>query len=120
MAIDHQVNIITDRIAHRCNAGFGFTDGTQIPVCAWPTDLTNGERTLPPASGHDPWKVVDGERYYVPMEVCDTLGQKWFWHPDDRLRMLWVLHRTYSRCRERGANLLLNVPPDRSGRIWCE
>jgi alpha-L-fucosidase len=95
----------------------GFTDGVKIPVRSWPTDLTNGERTLPPATGHDPVKEVDGKKYYIPMEVCDTIGRNWFWVPDDAPRPVKTLYYMYTRCMQRGANLLLNVPPDKTGRI---
>jgi len=95
----------------------GFRDGVEIPPGSWPTDLANGERTLPPRSGHNPLKTIDGKTHYIPMEVCDTIGKHWFWQPDDPPKPARSLYRLYSRCRERRANLLLNVPPDKTGRI---
>lgn len=44
----------------------GCLDGTQI--CAFPTDVLNGEITLPPASGHNPIRKVGGVTYYIPFE----------------------------------------------------
>jgi len=94
-----------------------FRDGVEIFEGAWPTDLANGEVTLPPESGHQPIKVIQGKQYYIPMEVCDTLTGMWFWHPEDRPRSPRHLYYLYSESIRRGANLLLNVSPDRTGRI---
>jgi alpha-L-fucosidase len=98
----------------------GFKDGAQISQGAWPTDLTDGEKTLPPPSGHNPVKFIDGKKYYVPMEVCDTVTPNWFWHPTDKPRSIRNLHYIYSKSLRRGANLLLNVSPDKTGRIPAE
>jgi alpha-L-fucosidase len=93
----------------------GFKDGVRIKN--WPTDLINGERTLPPATGHNPFKTVDSVTYYIPMEVCQTLCEFWFSMPDDKPKSLNTLYFWYDECSKRGANLLLDVPPDNSGRI---
>ncbi len=95
----------------------GFRDGVKIFEGAWPSDLANGEVTLPPQSGHQPVKVIEGRKYYIPMEVCDTVTGFWFWHPEDRARSPRHLYYIYSESIRRGANLLLNVSPDRTGRI---
>ncbi len=96
-----------------CNNG--FTDGTVLYT--FPTDITNGERTLPPASGHNPEREVNGKQYYIPMEVCQTINQNWFWIPDDVTKSVRTLYYLYDQTVKRGANLLLDVPPDRSGRM---
>ncbi|MHC4544938.1 MAG: alpha-L-fucosidase, partial [Planctomycetota bacterium] len=95
----------------------GFRNGVEIFEGAWPSDLANGEVTLPPESGHQPIKLIQGKQYYIPMEVCDTLTGFWFWHPEDRARSPRHLYYLYSESIRRGANLLLNVSPDRTGRI---
>lgn len=94
----------------------GFQDGLVVPEWGWPTDLLNGERTVPPAA-HEPRKPVAGATHYLPMEVCDTIGGNWFWVPDDPPRPLRALVQLYRGSVGRGANLLLNVPPDSTGRI---
>ena len=94
-----------------------FRDGTEIPEGAWPTDLTNGERTLPPPSGHNPLRTIDGKEYYVPMEMCETVTTNWFWHPTDKTRSIRHLHYLYCENLRRGANFLLNVSPDITGQI---
>ncbi len=95
----------------------GFKDGTEIPQGAWPTDLTDGEQTLPPASGHNPVKHIDGKEYYIPMEICDTVTANWFWHPTDKPRSIRHLYYLYCESLRRGANFLLNVSPDTTGQI---
>ena len=98
----------------------GLEDGTEIPKGTWPTDLANGERTLPPSSGHSPGKHIDGQEYYIPMEVCDTVTDHWFWHLTDKPRPIRRLYCLYCETRRLGANLLLNVSPDTTGRIPTE
>ncbi|MEA3226194.1 MAG: alpha-L-fucosidase, partial [Planctomycetota bacterium] len=94
-----------------------FKDGTEIPEGAWPTDLTNGEKTLPPPAGHEPVKDIDGREYYIPMEICDTVTSNWFWHPTDKPQSIRHLSYLYSESIRRGGNLLLNVSPDMTGQI---
>jgi alpha-L-fucosidase len=96
-----------------CNNG--FSDG--VTVLNWPVDLVNGERTLPPASGHNPLKTIDSVTYYIPMEVCQTLCQNWFSMPWDQPKLVTTLYYWYEQSLKRGANLLLDVPPDNTGRI---
>jgi alpha-L-fucosidase len=76
------------------------------------------ERFLPnSATGHVKWRTVEGKRYYVPGEVCDPIGKEWFWVEGDRPRSDGELLGMYLIARTRGTNLLLDVPPDRSGVI---
>ncbi|MBE7559202.1 alpha-L-fucosidase [bacterium] len=84
----------------------------------WPKDLNNGERTVPPESGHNPWIRHEGASWYIPNEVCDSmLQERWFWGPDDDPRPARILYELYRRSVGRNSNLLLNVPPDNTGRI---
>ena len=96
-----------------CNNG--FTDGSVL--ANFPADITNGERTLPPLSGHNPYFEMNGKSYYIPMEVCQTINQNWFWMPGDVTKSVRTLYYWYKESIDRGANLLLDVPPDLSGRI---
>jgi len=92
------------------------SSGTVMPPGAWPTDLAVGERT-PPQARHNTDMQVDGKTYYIPLEVCDTLGKNWFWVPGDQPRTLRSLYKLYQDSVGRNANLLLDVPPDKTGRI---
>jgi alpha-L-fucosidase len=110
----------------------GFVDGSAVramaptyahreydrpPVLLWPKDLNNGEVTSPPPSGHQPMIPVRGKTYYLPMETCDTLAHHWFWEAGDALKSVRTLVRLYRATVDRGANLLLDLAPDRTGRI---
>ena len=96
-----------------CNNG--FTDGSVL--LNFPADITNGERTLPPVKGHNPVMKINGKEYYIPMEVCQTINQNWFWLPGDVTKSVRTLYYWYSESIKRGANLLLDVPPDLTGQI---
>jgi alpha-L-fucosidase len=104
-----------------CNNAFG--DGSVINMdTTWPTDIVTAELMLPPFRGHKPWFTLatdDREPgpYYVPAEVCESIHGGWF-HVEGEppAADLELLGRRLV-CRERGANWLLNVPPDPRGRI---
>ncbi len=84
---------------------------------AFPADLIAIERRLPPESGHQKWREIEGKRYYMPGEVCDPIGKEWFFVPGDKPRADEELLKQYQACRQRGVNFLLNVPPNKAGRI---
>jgi alpha-L-fucosidase len=96
-----------------CNNG--FSDGSRLDN--FPADITNGERTLPPVQGHNPIRQINGKTFYIPMEVCQTINQNWFWMTGDVTKSVRTLYYWYSETLKRGANFLLDVPPDHSGRI---
>ena len=110
----------------------GFVDGSAVrempptyahreysrpPVLLWPKDINNGEVTPPPASGHNPKIAVRGKTYYLPMETCDTLAHHWFWEAGDALKSVRSLVRLYQSTVGKGSNLLLDLAPDKTGRI---
>jgi len=94
---------------------------SKTPVPIWPKDINNGELVVPPASGHNPRITFQGKQYYIPNEVCHTIGQRrWFWGAEDDVRSARQLYEIYKWSVGRGANLLLNAWPDRTGRILPE
>jgi alpha-L-fucosidase len=96
----------------------GISTGEDFKVHkAWPTDLIAIERRLPPESGHRKWRTIEDREYYLPGEVCDTLGRQWFFVAGDAPRLDEELLNLYRASRRRGANLLLDVPPDKHGVI---
>ena len=118
------------------NSGFG--DGSKLNYdYAWPTDLMAIERWLPSsAKGYNPWHEIGHrglltagaaskiefkpdktEAYYIPGEVCDPIGYEWFCLPGDKPRSDAELLGMRLIARERKANLLLDVPPDKHGVI---
>lgn len=102
----------------------GITNGSKLNYNnVWPTDLMSIERYLPSSKrGYNPWFKVPltkttTEEYYIPGEVCDPIGYEWFYKENDQPRSDAELLGMRLICRERGVNLLLNVPPDRHGII---
>jgi len=82
----------------------------------------------------DLWTVVDGSRWetvwdgaglggpgtYLPAEMDTTINHAgWFWHEGaaERIKGLEELVGIYYRSVGHGANLLLNVAPNRDGRL---
>jgi len=56
----------------------------------------------------------------IPAEVCDKISRTWFWNTSDtaeHVRSAEHIMEMLQRCNARNANYLLNVPPDRDGRI---
>ena len=65
-------------------------------------------------------RIADtGELVWYPAEVDTSIRPGWFYHPeeDDRVRPLQELLDIYYGAVGGNATLLLNVPPDRRGRI---
>jgi len=96
----------------------GTQDGSKFNIDkAWPSDLMAIERNMPPAPAYSKWFDIEGKKCYIPGEICDPIGKNWFATPDDPPRSDSVLLEQYQTARERGVNLLLNVPPDKHGII---
>ncbi|ULQ55319.1 alpha-L-fucosidase [Flavihumibacter rivuli] len=58
-------------------------------------------------------------KHWIPAEVDVSIRPGWFYHPeeDDKVKNPEKLFTIYLQSVGRGANLLLNVPPDRRGLI---
>jgi hypothetical protein len=93
---------------------------------SWPTDVINGEDTLPPPEGHDVHVKFEGKTYYLPMESWIPTGppykpmppmHSWFWRPGFRIQSAETIASAYSDCRGHNANLLLNLSPDTTGGL---
>ncbi len=106
----------------------GFSSGDTLDtVESWPTDICTMERRLPsnprnPVQNYNAmWHLkIPGQPeglYYIPGEVCDTIGRSWFHVEGDVPRSDAELLGMYLVCRERGVNFLFNVPPDQRGII---
>jgi alpha-L-fucosidase len=85
---------------------------------AWPTDLISIESCLP-SSLVIPSEVrtIEGKEYYIPEEVCDSIGHSWFYRDTDPIRSDEELLGMYLTARARKASFLLNVPPTAAGVI---
>jgi len=97
----------------------GISDGSTYPVAkAWPADIIAIERFLPNShTGHVKWREIEGKKYYMPGEVCDPIGREWFFTEEDVPRSDEELLGMYLVSVSRGANLLLDVGPDKHGLI---
>ena len=84
---------------------------------AWPTDILNTERWPLQPGWFTPEQKWQGKTYRLGYEHCDTICKNWFWVERDRPRAVSELAKLYRQVRAAGGNFLLNVPPDRTGRI---
>jgi len=114
------------------NQGFDQSRRNQGRICepkSWPTDVINGEDTLPPPEGHDPHVMFEGKQYYMPFETWLPTGpiykpmprmHSWFWRNDFTTQPAEVIASAYRACVKGKSNLLLNLSPDNTGRITDE
>jgi len=100
----------------------GISDGNILSVNdTWPTDIVTIEKTIPSSiTGYNKWKQIEGDNYYLPGEVCDTISKEWFYVENDTVKSDNELLGLYLLATSRGTNLLLDVPPDRHGVITKE
>lgn len=90
----------------------GNEDGVANDPC-WPT-MDEGAYTQEKGGSG-----VRGGAVWWPAEVDVSIRPGWFWHDyeNDQVKSPGRLLRLYLESVGRGANLLLNMPPDRRGRI---
>jgi len=118
---DQIISLMPDAVV-MMNNGLGEGDNLKYNY-SWPTDLMAIERYLPKSDkGYNPWfKIKDNlgkeKDYYIPGEVCDPVGYEWFWREDNKLRSVNELLGMRLIANARGTNLLLDVPPDKTGKI---
>ncbi|MBN2010706.1 alpha-L-fucosidase [candidate division KSB1 bacterium] len=103
-------------------------DGTTIKY--FPTDIVNGEERIPPASGHNPNRIINDTTYYLPFEYeltsqrCDHRslghgfmdGSVWFTYTDS---YFYPVDRLYSYIKQNfdrgGSTILLSTALDKTG-----
>ena len=84
---------------------------------SWPTDVLNSEREVihQPFQNRQEWH---GGTYFLGYEHCDVVGKDWFWTAGDQARPVETLYALYDGAvNKMGGNLLLDVGPDREGRL---
>lgn len=111
------------------NQGFKQSRVNQGRFCepgSWPTDVINGEDTLPPLEGHDAHVAFEKKTYYMPFETWLPTGpllpsmpwmHSWVWHPYYKPQPAEVIAEAYRLVMKGNSNLLLNMAPDKTGRI---
>lgn len=88
-----------------------------IHKVSWPKDILGSEIHLPKPGSIKLRQSYSGKTYDFGYEHCDKIGKWWFWMPDEKPRPTEELSRIHQEVRQLGGNLLLNVPPDRTGRL---
>lgn len=103
-------------------------DGSTVRY--FPTDILNGEERIPPITGHQPNRVINGQNYYLPFEYeitsqrCDSLtlgnglmkGSIWFTFPMSKFYPVDSLYHYIKESFDRGgSNILLSTAPDKTG-----
>lgn len=83
---------------------------------AWPTDVLTLERYYSEKHYNPVW-TIKGEEIYFPAETCLPIGNEWFWEDDDEVKAMDDLVKIVESNLENKVNLLLNVPPDKTGKI---
>jgi alpha-L-fucosidase len=68
-------------------------------------------------NNYDPDVLTTAEPRYLPPECDVSLRTGWFWQEGEEPKTLPHLLAIHDRSLGLGANLLLNIPPDRRGRI---
>lgn len=87
------------------------------PIRFFPSDFRLGDPLLP--ANPDP-KVFthDGKRYYMPFESTVCLSKRWFYHTTDKeYKSMDELVKLYQRATAQDNILILNLPPNREGKM---
>jgi len=102
-----------------------FNHGCELPSpmsiekfqAAWPTDILNSERNVAKPGAFSGVQTLNAKTYQLGYEHCDTICKNWFSVAGDNPRPAEELYTLYRSVRQAPGNFLLNVPPDRTGRI---
>ncbi|RHR41897.1 calcium:sodium exchange protein [Parabacteroides sp. AF18-52] len=87
------------------------------PIRYFPSDFRLGDPYLP--ADNDP-KVFthEGKEYYMPWESTICISERWFYNTTDKkYKPVDELAKLYHQCTKNDNILILNCPPDRSGKI---
>ena len=94
------------------------TRSTTRQVALWPKDISDGEITPPPPGGHDAEDDSSAARPTTfRWKPATPLARHWFCVEGDAVNTLPTLYDLYKSTVGRNANLLLDVGPDKTGRI---
>lgn len=95
------------------DARWGGSERGHVNYPCWPTlDHKMGE--------HGFGTGVRGGDRWVPAEGDTSIRSGWFWHPsaNNTVKTPEHLLQIWFECVGRGANFILNVPPDQTGNIY--
>ncbi|MFI5123948.1 MAG: alpha-L-fucosidase [Chitinophagales bacterium] len=87
------------------------------PIRYFPSDFRMGDPYLP--ANPDPKLFShDGKTYYMPWETTVCISKKWFYNTTDTVdKSPQELFRLYKIATAQDNILILDLPPDRSGRL---
>lgn len=90
---------------------------TGFPIRYFPSDFRMGDPYLP--ADPDPKLFShDGKLYYMPWETTVCISQKWFYNTKDTVyKTAPELLQLYKRATAQDNILILDLPPDRTGRL---
>ncbi len=88
----------------------GNEDGLAADPCLYVTDSAD-------LNNYDEDVITHDEPRFLPPECDVSIRPGWFWKEHEEPKSLDHLLTIYERSIGLGANLLLNIPPDRHGRI---
>jgi alpha-L-fucosidase len=123
------------KMAPQCQVGVNWSIGTPenpdpdstfllpskqkngYPIRYFPSDFRMGDPYLP--ANPDPKLFShNGKLYYMPWETTICLSQKWFYNTRDTVyRSLDELYKLYRTATAQDNILILDLPPDRQGRL---
>ncbi|HJA86709.1 MAG TPA: alpha-L-fucosidase [Candidatus Bacteroides avicola] len=96
-----------------------MTEDNKYTFQYFPSDFRLWDPKIAHARDHKQY-LHDGKSYYVPFEHTVCLSKIWTWFQKDHpapVRDLDELEELFYRCTANGNTLVVNVPPDRTGRI---
>ncbi len=87
------------------------------PIRYFPSDFRMGDPYLP--ANPDPKLFShNGKLYYMPWETTICISQKWFYNTTDTIyKTAPELFALYKKCTAQDNILILDLPPDRSGKL---
>jgi alpha-L-fucosidase len=87
------------------------------PIRYFPSDFRMGDPYLP--ANPDPKLFShNGRLYYMPWETTVCISQKWFYNTTDTVyKTVDELFQLYKRATAQDNILILDLPPDRSGKL---
>ncbi|WP_199768556.1 alpha-L-fucosidase [Sphingobacterium sp. HMA12] len=88
-----------------------------FPIRYFPSDFRLGDPYLP-ATPDPKLFAAQGNTYYMPFETTVVLGERWFYNTTDKkYKTLGELEQIYRTATAQDNILILNVGPNRAGRI---
>jgi alpha-L-fucosidase len=90
------------------------------PIRYWPVDFRTKDPDLVRADDPKHYTAPDGTLHYLPFEHTVCISDRWNWFQKAELipaRTPDELEELYYWCTANGNALLVNLPPDRTGRL---